>query len=66
MANSNFQLLSLSSQMLKTLEIDFQKSWLEKYIVKNVITQDVVSLYMTFHRGAHDSRLESKELDMQT
>lgn len=25
--------------------IDFQKSGIEKYIVKNVITQDVVSLY---------------------
>jgi hypothetical protein len=48
MANSNIQLLSLSSKkkkMFKNWVIDFQKSWVEKYMVKNVIREDVISLY---------------------
>lgn len=49
--------------MLKNWVIDFQKSWIEKYIMKIVITHDVVSLYPDL---LYDSRLESKELDMQT
>lgn len=49
--------------MLKNWVIDFQKSWIENYIVKNVIRHDVVSLYPDL---LYASRLESKELDMQT
>lgn len=33
------------TQGLKNQVIDFQKSWVEKYIVKNVITKAVTSLY---------------------
>lgn len=64
MANSNIQLfkLSLKKKKHKNWVIDFLKSWVQKYMVRNAIMKDVVSLYTDLYQGSTRVQLGSKEL----